>query len=54
VSQERGKTNDIIDWVANEGLGWNPIRNMSHNIGGDWNPGKGDNPNYRPKIAYKL
>ena len=48
MSQERGKTKDIIDWVANEGLGWNPQRNMSHNIGGDWNPGKGDTPNYRP------
>ena len=30
--------------VANEGLGWDPLLKMFHNPGGDWNPGRGDNP----------
>ena len=29
---------------GNEGLGWDPLLKMVHNPGGDWNPGKGDNP----------
>ncbi len=32
--------------VANEGLGWDPLLKMFHNPGGDWHPGRGDNPNY--------
>ncbi len=30
--------------VATEGLGWDPLLKMIHNPGGDWNPGRGDNP----------
>ena len=30
--------------VANEGLGWDSLLKMVHNPGGDWNPGRGDNP----------
>ena len=32
--------------VVNEGLGWDSLLKMFHNPGGDWHPGKGDNPNY--------
>ena len=32
--------------MANEGLGWDSLLKMVHNPGGDWNPGKGDNPNF--------
>ena len=32
--------------VANEGLGWDSLLTMVHDPGGDWNPGKGDNPRY--------
>ena len=42
-----------IVWVVpppsnsgNEGLGWHPLLKMFHNPGGDWNPGRGDNPKY--------
>ena len=30
--------------VANEGLEGSPILKMVHNPGGDWHPGRGDNP----------
>ena len=32
--------------VANEGLGWDPLytKNGLCHPGGDWNPGRGDNP----------
>ncbi len=29
---------------GNEGLGWDSLLKMFHNPGGDWNPGRGDNP----------
>ena len=32
--------------MANEGLVWDPLLKMSHDPGGDWHPGKGDNPTY--------
>ena len=32
--------------VANEGLVRDPLLKMFHNPGGDWNPGRGDNPIY--------
>ena len=32
--------------VANEGLGWDFLLKIVHNPGGDWHPGKGDNPTY--------
>ena len=42
-----------IHWVVpppsnsgNEGLGWDSLLKMVHNPGGDWNPGRGDNPKY--------
>ena len=36
--------------VANEGLGWDPqLKNVSNNPGGDWNPGRGDNPKFTGK-----
>ena len=31
---------------GNEGLGWDSLLKMVHNTGGDWHPGKGDNPSY--------
>ena len=31
---------------ANEGLVRDPLLKMFHNPGGDWNPGRGDNPRY--------
>ena len=30
--------------VANEGLGWDSLLKMVHNPGGNWHPGRGDNP----------
>ena len=37
--------------VANEGLGWDfPTKNGTILQGGDWNPGKGDNPSHNYKI----
>ena len=42
-----------IFWVVpppsnsgNEGLGWDSLLKMVHNPGGDWNPGRGDNPTH--------
>ena len=47
------KRNINIAWVVpppsnsgNEGLGWDSLLKMFHNPGGDWNPGRGDNPKY--------
>ena len=34
--------------MANEGLGWDLLLKMSYNPGGDWHPGRGDNPSYIP------
>ncbi len=49
----RNGISKIILWVVpppsnsgNEGLGWDSLLKMVHNPGGDWNPGRGDNPNY--------
>ena len=39
--------------VANEGLGWDSLLKMVHNPGGDWNPGRGDNPNVSPSSTPK-
>ena len=36
--------------MANEGLGWDPPLKMSCHPGGDWNPGRGDNPNDNNKM----
>ena len=30
--------------MANEGLGWDSLLKMVHNPGGDWNPGRGEEP----------
>ena len=32
--------------MANEGLGWDPLLKMLCHPGGDWHPGRGDNPTY--------
>ena len=32
--------------MATEGLVRDPLLKMVHNPGGDWQPGRGDNPNY--------
>ena len=32
--------------MANEGLIRDSLLKMVHNPGGDWHPGRGDNPNY--------
>ena len=32
--------------MANEGLVRDSLLKMVHNPGGDWNPGRGDNPTY--------
>ena len=32
--------------MANEGLVRDPLLKMVHNPGGDWHPGRGDNPSY--------
>ena len=32
--------------MANEGLVRDPLLKMFHNPGGDWHPGRGDNPRY--------
>ena len=33
-------------YMYHEGFGWDPLLKMVHNPGGDWNPGRGDNPNH--------
>ena len=39
--------------MANEGLAWDPLQKYD-NLGGDWNPGQGDNSSYMMLILQAI